>query len=65
MKWPLQRPDWAAGSPELHGDCDDLFCDEFHHRVYASCGEGYIDIVDTQDADRCFVREAVRTTLSE
>jgi len=29
---------------ELHGDCDDVFFDAKHHRVYASCGEGFLDV---------------------
>jgi DNA-binding beta-propeller fold protein YncE len=29
---------------DLHRDCDDVFYDAARHRVYASCGEGYIDV---------------------
>lgn len=27
----------------IHGDTDDLFYDEKRHRLYVSCGEGYVD----------------------
>jgi len=32
---------------DLHGDCDDLFYDAARRRLYASCGEGFIDIFET------------------
>ena len=31
---------------------DDLFWDPARHRIYISCAEGYIDIIEQQDADR-------------
>jgi hypothetical protein len=30
------------------GDADDLFVDAKRHRVYISCGDGYLDVVETQ-----------------
>jgi YVTN family beta-propeller protein len=34
---------------ELCGDADDVFVDEKRHRAYVSCGQGYIDVFDTDD----------------
>jgi len=34
----------------LHGDCDDLFFDLTGRRLYASCGEGFIDVFSLTDA---------------
>lgn len=48
---------------DLHGDCDDLFFDAKRRRVYASCGEGFVDVVDATDGDRCSLREAVKTEV--
>ena len=36
---------------EISSDPDDLFYDGKRHRIFAICGEGYIDIVDQADAD--------------
>jgi len=33
---------------ESCGDADDLFLDAKRHRIYVSCGEGAIDVVDAQ-----------------
>ena len=33
---------------EACGDSDDVFVDAKRHRVYASCGDGHIDVFDTQ-----------------
>lgn len=46
---------------ELHGDCDDLFYDSARRLVYASCGEGFLDIVRQVDADHYTRQESVRT----
>jgi YVTN family beta-propeller protein len=32
------------------GDADDIFVDEKRQRAYISCGEGFIDVVDTQNS---------------
>jgi len=33
------------------GDSDDVFYDHGHKRIYMSCGEGFIDVFQQQDAD--------------
>ena len=35
----------------ISGDTDDLFYDAKRKRLYLSCGEGFIDVVEQQDAD--------------
>jgi hypothetical protein len=39
-----------VASPETCGDADDIFLDAMRHRAYVSCGEGAIDVIDTQDS---------------
>jgi hypothetical protein len=34
-------------SPDICGDADDLFVDTKRHRVYISCGEGFLDVLDS------------------
>jgi DNA-binding beta-propeller fold protein YncE len=46
---------------DLHGDCDDLFYDAAHNRLYASCGEGFIDIFDQASAGQLQLGESVST----
>ncbi len=36
----------AAPGLETCGDADDVFLDTRRHRVYVSCGEGYLDVFD-------------------
>jgi DNA-binding beta-propeller fold protein YncE len=38
----------SMGSTEACGDSDDLFLDAKRHRIYVSCGEGAIDVIDAQ-----------------
>jgi len=38
----------VIASPEICGDADDVFVDAKRRRVYVSCGEGYIDVLDSQ-----------------
>lgn len=51
-RWPARLLifDTIAGKEvaklDLHGDCDDLFYDAARSRLYASCGEGFIDIFE-------------------
>jgi hypothetical protein len=45
----------------LHGDCDDVFWDQRSGLVYASCGEGFIDIFEQTAADRYGRMESVKT----
>jgi DNA-binding beta-propeller fold protein YncE len=57
--------DTASGKPVSHlsicGDTDDLFYDRTRKRVYVSCGEGLIDVIDQQDPDRYSLREHIST----
>ena len=46
---------------DLHGDCDDLFHDAARSRLYASCGEGFIDIFEQTSADQINRVESIRT----
>jgi len=52
----------------IAGDTDDLFYDAKRHRLYASCGEGFVVVVSQKDADtyedrgRIATRAAARTS---
>ena len=47
--------DTARGVPvtdlEISGDTDDLFFDAKRRRLYVSCGEGFLDVIQRRDAD--------------
>lgn len=45
----------------LHGDCDDVFFDAGRRRIYASCGEGFIDVFTQTDPDHYTLRDTVKT----
>ena len=45
----------------LHHDCDDVFYDEARGRVYASCGEGFVDIFSAAADKQCAPLEAFAT----
>jgi DNA-binding beta-propeller fold protein YncE len=45
----------------LHGDCDDVFYDSARQQLYASCGEGFIDVFTQSDADRYALKESVKS----
>jgi DNA-binding beta-propeller fold protein YncE len=46
-------PDGAAvAAPDACGDADDLFIDPKRHRIYVSCGEGAVDVLDAQSYRR-------------
>jgi DNA-binding beta-propeller fold protein YncE len=48
-----------VASPDICGDADDLFVDANRRRVYISCGEGFLDVLDsTQGAYRRIARIA-------
>ncbi len=47
----------ASGSFDSVGDTDDLFYDAMRKRLYVSGGEGYLDVLQEQEANR-FVRIA-------
>jgi DNA-binding beta-propeller fold protein YncE len=36
---------------EISGDTDEVFYDAKRHRLYAICGEGYIDVIEQADSD--------------
>jgi len=42
----------SVASVELCGDADDLFVDVKRGRVYVSCGEGFLDVLDARDYRR-------------
>jgi hypothetical protein len=47
--------DTTTGKPvakvTISSDTDDLFYDPAHKRIYISCGEGFLDVVQQRDAD--------------
>ncbi len=46
----------------ISGDIDDLFFDAARGRLYASCGEGFIDVIERRARDRYEQRERVATS---
>jgi len=46
----------------LHGDCDDLYYDTGRKQIYASCGEGYLDIFSQTDADHYVLKQSTPTS---
>jgi DNA-binding beta-propeller fold protein YncE len=65
--------DTAQGTPvadlEISGDTDDLFFDAKRQRLYISCGEGFIDVIQRRDPDhyarvtRIVTRAGARTSF--
>jgi hypothetical protein len=51
----------AVAEVPIVGDCDDLFLDSKRHRLYASGGEGAVDVIEQVDADHYRVVEKVPT----
>lgn len=45
----------------ISGDIDDLFYDAHRKRLYLSCGEGFIDVVEQRGADVYQLRERIPT----
>jgi len=45
----------------IGGDTDDVFFDAERNRVYVVCGEGRVDVVRREDADRYRVEESLAT----
>ncbi|SRR5712692_3962677 len=47
--------DTSTGKPvaniETNSDADDIFYDSTHKRIYVSCGEGFIDVIEQRDAN--------------
>jgi hypothetical protein len=52
----------AAGDADLCGDADDVFVDAKRRRVYVSCGEGVVDVL--QERDGRYARIARVPTVS-
>src|SRR6266516_2710927 len=44
---------------EISGDTDDTFYDAKLKRVYISCGEGFVDVIDQRNADSYQSRERI------
>ena len=48
--------DTETGTPvsdfEISGDTDDVFCDAKRQRLYVSCGEGFLDVIQRREGDR-------------
>jgi hypothetical protein len=42
-------------------DADDLFYDAVRRRIYISCGEGFLDVLQQRDADRYVMRDRLPT----
>ena len=40
----------VAAKAETCGDADDVFVDRKRHRVYVSCGEGFVDVLEPGEA---------------
>jgi hypothetical protein len=40
----------VAAKAETCSDADDVFIDRKRHRVYVSCGEGFIDVLEAGEA---------------
>jgi hypothetical protein len=45
----------------ISGDTDDLFHDAARKRLYVSCGEGFIDVIEQRDANHYVSRERIPT----
>jgi hypothetical protein len=45
-----------VGTPDTCRDADDIFADAKRHRIYVSCGDGSLDVMDTQGAFRRIAR---------
>ncbi len=50
-----------VGDLAISGDADDLFYDAQRKRLYASCGEGTIDVIEQRDADHYNMLEKIPT----
>jgi len=50
-----------VSSLSLHGDCDDIFYDSDRKQIYASCGEGFIDVISQKDANQYELVQSVKT----
>jgi hypothetical protein len=46
----------------ISGDTDDLFYDAALKRLYLSCGEGFIDVIDQVNPDSYQLRDRIATS---
>lgn len=46
----------------ISGDTDDLFYDAARQRIYLSCGEGYLDVLQQKSADTYQLRDRITTS---
>lgn len=46
---------------KIADDTDDIFYDERHHRLYAVCGAGRVEVIEQIDADNYRTVESIRT----
>jgi DNA-binding beta-propeller fold protein YncE len=46
----------SAATPDTCRDADDIFLDPKRQRLYVSCGDGSLDVIDTHDAFRRITR---------
>jgi hypothetical protein len=57
--------DSTTGKPtakvDISSDADDLFYDPVNKRIYVSCGEGFIDVIEQRDADHYEMIERIPT----
>lgn len=51
----------TVASLGINGDTDDLFYDPDRRRVYISCGEGFVDVIQQHDADHYELLERIPT----
>lgn len=51
----------TVGTVQISGDTDDLFYDAGRKKIYASCGAGFIDVIQQKDADSYELRERIPT----
>jgi DNA-binding beta-propeller fold protein YncE len=45
----------------ISSDADDLFYDAANKRVYVSCGEGFVDVIEQRDADHYRMQKRIPT----
>lgn len=57
--------DTVTGKPitevAINRGADDLFYDATHRRIYVSCGEGFIDVIEQRDPDHYRLQERIPT----
>ncbi len=46
---------------DIGGDADDIFYDDANRQIYASCGEGFVDIIHQTDSDHYALMARMKT----